>query len=370
MTFWVRHTLVVVGAIALITPSASWIGLAWNNSPQDSPGPMFMGIALAWWAVVAMLSQIRRKGLEVSAWPLFAFWALVGGAGLYLDVNVLVAAAGIGLAWALAWGLCGSSVGLLLVPSLVTGLFALPTTSYMLDEIWLSIGVASPGGLAIKIIISALLLLLGAVGLVLHHLGRSATIGPMANSYAVLGLLAVTGLALAFRPPQFGPAVKLDEDRWAFGDWLGAEIGTNPAEERLFSDSRLSKRAYARPDGRRVAVLIVESEDVHRLHAPEYCLSGSGWKMEYRASSPWSVGEPSATAAELVASRNAKELQGVYWFSSDSRSTTDLTGLRLQSRLVPEEAFTLYMVTSIGEAGEESDQVLSDFLADAPWQSP
>jgi len=331
---------------------------------------LFGGIALAWWAVVAVMSRPRPEGLEAASWPLFALWLLVGGAGLYLDVNVLVAAAGVGLAWALAWGLCGSAVGLLLVPSLVTGLFALPTTGYMLNEIWLSVGIASPGSLTIKVIVSALFLLLGAVGLVLHLLGRSATLGPMATSYTVLGLLAMTGLALAFRPPQFGPAVKLDEDRWAFGDWLGAEIGTNPAEERLFSDSRLSKRAYARPDGRRVAVLIVESGDVHRLHAPEYCLSGSGWKMEYRESSPWSVGEPSAAAAELVASRDTNELKGVYWFSSDSRSTTDLTGLRLQSRLVPKEAFTLYMVTAIGEAGEGSDQVLSDFLADAPWQSP
>ena len=364
-----RHALVAAGAIALITPSATWIGQAWRDSPLDRPGPLFAGLALAWWLVVIILRRPRPQGFEPSSWPLIALWSMIGAAGLHLDVNVLVAAAGIGLAWALAWGLYGSSVGVLLTPSLITGLFALPTTSYMLDKIWLSVGLASPGSLTVKIIISALLLL-GGTGLLLHLAGRAISVRPTTTIYAVLTVVALSGLLLAFRPPQFGPAVRLDEGRWAFSDWLGAEISTTPLEKQLYRRSRLSKRAYARPDGRRVAVLIVESDDVHRLHAPEYCLSGSGWRMEQRDSSPWSVGKPAAAAARLMASRGTQELKGVYWFSSDSRSTTDLTGLRLQSRLMPKESFTLYMVTAIGAEGEESDRVLSDFLAAAPWQIP
>ena len=119
-----------------------------------------------------------------------------------------------------------------------------------------------------------------------------------------------------------------------------------------------------------MAVLIVESADVHRLHAPEYCLTGSGWRMRDRDPSPWSVGNPAAAAAELAASRGADELKSVYWFTSDSRSTTDLTGLRLQSRIAPNEPFTLYMVTAIDETGEGSDEILSDFLEDAPLLTP
>ena len=365
-----RHVVVAASATALIAPSARWIRDAWENSPQDSPGPWFACLALAWWAVVALSVRTVHERFEPSALPLVVLWVLIGASGIVFDVNLLVAVAGVGTSWALAWGLYGSTAGLLLVPSLAAALLALPTTGYLIDELWLSTGLVSPGDLISKTAICGLLMLAGATGLVLHIRGRHAAVGALATTYGVLGLLAVAGLFMAFRPPQFGPPVRLDEADWVFGSWLGAEIAATPSEQRLFSQSRLSKRAYARPDGRRVAVLIVESEDVHRLHAPEYCLTGSGWRMKHRASSPWSVGNPTAAAAELAASRGVDELKSVYWFTSDSRSTTDLTGLRLQSRLAPREAFTLYMVTAIDETGEGSDQILSDFLGDAPWLTP
>jgi hypothetical protein len=82
------------------------------------------------------------------------------------------------------------------------------------------------------------------------------------------------------------------------------------------------------------------------------------------------VGNPEAAAAVLAASRGTDELKSVYWFTSDSRSTTDLAGLRLQSRVAPREPFTLYMVTTIGETGDGSDEILADFLHDAPWRKP
>lgn len=367
---WIRHAVIAAAAPALIAPSARWIRDAWENSPQDSPGPLFAVLALAWWVVVALLVRPGEKRFDVSALPLLVLWALIGTTGILFDVRLLVAAAGIGMSWALAWGLYGSTSGLLLIPSLAAALLALPTTGYLIDELWLSLGLISPGDLIAKAAICGLSMLAGAAGLFLHVRGRSFAAGPLATTYAVLGLIAAAGLFMAFRPPQFGPSVRLDEAKWAFSDWLGAEIVATPAEQRLFGRTRLSKRAYARPDGRRVAVLVVESEDLHRLHAPEYCLTGSGWRMTDRAPSPWSVGTPGAAAAQLAASRGADELRSVYWFTSDSRSTTDLTGLRLQGRIVPDEPFTLYMITAIDETGEGSEAILSDFLQDAPWLTP
>jgi hypothetical protein len=367
---WIRQAVFAAAAAALIAPSARWILDAWGSSPQDSPGPWFAGLALAWWVVVALLVRPAVQRFDLSALPLLVLWGLIGAAGILFDVRLLVAAAGIGTAWALAWGIQGATSGLLLIPSLAAALLALPTTGYLIDELWLSLGLVSPGDLMVKTAICVLLMLAGAAGLLLHLRGLGLQPGTAATTYAVLGLIATAGLFMAFRPPQFGPSVRLDEGQWAFSGWLGAEIAATPAEQRLFGRSRLSKRAYARPDGRRVAVLIVESEDVHRLHAPEYCLTGSGWRMRDRAPSPWSVGNPAAAAAGLAASRGTDELKSVYWFTSDSRSTSDLTGLRLQSRIAPNEPFTLYMVTAIDETGEGSDEILSDFLEDAPWQTP
>ena len=161
MSPWARHALVAAAAAALIAPSARWIRDAWESSPQDSPGPWFAGLALAWWVIVALLVRPEEKRFDTSALPLLFLWALVGAAGIVFDVRLLVAAAGVGTTWALAWGICGSTAGLLLLPSLIAALLALPTTGYLIDEVWLSLGLVSPGDLTAKAAICALVMLAG-----------------------------------------------------------------------------------------------------------------------------------------------------------------------------------------------------------------
>jgi hypothetical protein len=113
----------------------------------------------------------------------------------------------------------------------------------------------------------------------------------------------------------------------------------------MFQDCRLSKRVYARRDGRQISLLIVEGGDGHRIYSPEYCLGGSGWWVSARSPLTWTLGPQGAVGERLAARRGDQTLTGIYWYSSPSRSTLDLPGLRLQSRLVRGESFALYRAT-------------------------
>lgn len=366
----IRHLMLVVLGAVLLMPSYRWIATAWQTSPQDASGWVFAQLALAWWLLIALMESGKAKHIALAAMPFLLLSGVLGGIGFVFDIRAAIAGAALATLWSVAWAILGTTSALLLLPSLLIGMLALPTSGFLVDQTWLLISAETVSSLKLKALISTVILVFGGFSLLMTRQRRVPDISPLLSSYGVLAVLSVGSLLFAFQPPNFGPPAHLDQERWAFGDWLGAEISVTPAEQRLFERARLSKRAYAKPDGSRVAVLIVEADDIHRLHAPEYCLTGSGWQMGQRERSPWVVGHRETAAALLTASRQGDHLKSVYWFSSASRSTTDLMGLRLQNRLAPQESFTLYMVTAIDNSGAGSVQTLQAFLAEAPWKSP
>jgi hypothetical protein len=367
-----RAGIVVLGLVLAMASSMGWIIEAWRSSPLDAWGWLFM-IAAAAWAVMVLTLVPRRgddasQGPDAAGWPLLAGVILLALGGLLLDLRVVVAAAGLGFGWSLAWLLLGRAAGVLLLPSLLLALLGLPTLGFLLARFWGAAGLAPVPVLLLKAIVAAGTLLAGLLLLWRRRRGRLPLPGPLQSAYAVVLAAATAGLLVALDPPAFGPPLALAEDQWRFGDWYGAEIPTAPSERRLFGDSRrLSKRLYATKDGGRVSVLVVESDDVHDLHPPEYCLSGSGWVIGSADSGGADALPLAAAAAEISAIRDDQRLAGVYWFSSASRSTPDLSGLRLQSRLVPGEPFTLYLITAVEPARAAPRQRLADFLRAAPW---
>jgi hypothetical protein len=366
---WQRHALVGGTTLALLGPSAPWVLTAWRASPLDAQGWIFAALAVVWWNLVMPLGRTRETGIDHSAWPILILGVCVGAAGLYFDVRLMVAIGALGVIWGVTWALCGAALGMVFAPALLCGVFALPTTTFLLGRGLLALGLPAAYALPLKAVLAALALLLGLGLLIAHVRGWSPRVRPAVTGVAVLAAVAAGALGVAMNPPELGPPARLDEAQWTFGTWIGAEIAASPNEQSMFEDCRLSKRIFAGRKGERVSVLIVESEDVHRIHSPEYCLSGSGWQVQGRARAPWTLG-PKATAAEtLTATRGGQSIKGVYWFSSPSRSTLDLAGLRLQSRLAPGEAFTLYLVTVLEAPGQDQDQVLQAFLAAAPWLS-
>jgi len=365
--YWLRHLLAIALAAALLAPSVPWITDAWQNSPLDSPGQWFALLALSWWMAVAWLVSPTGNALywEGASFDLLSLVTV--GVGVYFDVHVLLAAGSLGLAWSLSRFLVGGSAWVLLLPALLLALLALPTTAYVLQQAWPFDWPVTNRGMVLKTVLATIIL--GTGGWVLfaqvHH--RCLRLGFADSAYVTLALVASVSLAMAFRPPEFGPGARMDTSQWAFDRWIGAEIDATPAEQRLYDQARLSKRVYAGPQGQRVALLIVETDDVHDLHAPEYCLTGGGWQTEHRGTAAFPVGPGGARVSSIGVRRGEDRLQSVYWFSSSARSTTDLVGLRLQNRIDPNERFTLYLVSALDNDPDTSQIALREFLGAAPW---
>jgi len=382
---WGRQILVILIMALALVPSLGWVITSWGQSPLDAWGWLYFLLGALWWFLVLDLVQARTDVIDHAAWPFLGAFVILGVIGLTLDLRVAVAAAALGIGWASGWLLFGGVVAFLLLPSLLLSGLSLPTIGYLLERVWIQLGVLPLGALALKSVAAAVFLMFGALLLWSYRrdwIGRTS----LAQSfYVVIVIVAIGGLGLALSPPAFGPPAALAEKPWVFGSWYGAEIATSPSEKRLFSESRrLSKRLYTTPDGKRVSVLIVESDDVHDLHAPEYCLSGSGWilrtpKSDSDTSPQLPLALPTSAAQALEAVRGRQRLSSLYWFSSASRSTANLAGLRLQSRLAPDEPFTLYLFTAIAQVGDSAGdptgakaydsarETLAEFVRVAPW---
>ena len=364
---WLRHLLAVLLAAAFLAPSADWIGSAWQNSPLDSSGPWFVLLALGWWLIVAWQVGPEQNSLHDTGVPFDILGLLTAVVGVYYDVHLLLAAGSLVLAWSLSRFLIGGSAWLLLLPALLLALLGMPTTTYLLQQAWPFDWLGAAHGVVLKAGLALPVLGLGVLGLVAHARGRRAYPRLGDSAYLALALLASVALVVAFRPPQFGPDARMDTSQWAFDHWIGAEIDATPAEQRLYEQARLSKRVYAGPTGQRVALLIVETDDVHDLHAPEYCLTGGGWQTEHRGTGAFPIGPAGARVSTLGVRRGQDRLQSWYWFSSSKRSTTDLVSLRLQHRIDPDERFTLYLVSALDNDPKTSQVTLRDFLEAAPW---
>jgi len=114
-----------------LAPSLPWIWRAWFSSPLDAWGWVFLLLGCLWWFLVLdLLSAPSDAGapLDSAGWPWLALGVGVAVLGLALDVRVALAAAALASGWAVAW------LALLLLPALVLGLLALPTTGYLLQQ--------------------------------------------------------------------------------------------------------------------------------------------------------------------------------------------------------------------------------------------
>jgi hypothetical protein len=373
-----------------LAPSLPWIWQAWRVSPLDAWGWAFLLLGGLWWFLVMDLAgpsadagaaPSRLTRLDHAAWPALLLFAGLGVLGVALDVRAAMALAALGIGWAVAWLLLGGRLALLLLPALGLGLLALPTTGYLLQQTWVGFGgvlgasraTAGAGGvLLLKAGVALAALLVGLILAWLARGGRLPAPRPVVAAYGAALVLATGALWLALAPPAFGPPLALAGDQLRFGSWLGAEIPVTPAERRLFAaNARLSKRLYSSRDGHRVSVLVVESDDVHDLHTPEYCLSGSGWQLSrdrsLRAEDGLVFGGTVPAAGALAAARGAHRLAGVYWFGSDEGSTDDIAGLRLQRRLSPDGPWRLTLVTALGDTRNAPEPALRRFVRNAPW---
>jgi hypothetical protein len=351
-----------------IAPFHQWLYDAWSNSPIDGTiEPLLALLAVIWAALVSRRVDAGARAVHLGALPVVLLSSTIAGAGYWLDIYVLQLAGTLCILWSLTWVVSGTELALLGIPWLGWSLLALPTSTFMLGQVTSSVGFDSISGFTPKLITA---LLLGGAGIVLltaKKIGWQPSIRSLTTTYLAVAISAMSAVSFAFQPSLLGPALQIDTTRFGFGNWVGMEVSTSSAEQRLYQNTHLSKRLYADNQGNQIVVLFVTASDIHQLHNPEYCLTGSGWRIQNHERNLWHIGAAATPIKAIRATKNNKKLTSLYWFSSSTHSSIDIAGVRLQHQLDADGPVTLYQLTALEDTREASDHMLQQFLEAAPW---
>jgi EpsI family protein len=118
------------------------------------------------------------------------------------------------------------------------------------------------------------------------------------------------------------PEAKLDLAVSHFqGEWNGIDLPLSPAAVQTIGRSRIISRRYT--DGEHWVELLITSTggDRRRAHAPEYCLTGSGWRVSKRARQRLELPDRSVDV-HLLSLRRDENAERVlaYWFTDGKKN--------------------------------------------------
>ncbi len=303
---------------------------AWRVSPLDRWGP--------WYALVGIvgLSVVLWKHPRHSAQPrlaaaLFAISLLVLVLATIVSISFLKASALI-LSWlALVVYFRGLHVAACTLPTLVVCCLGLPTVAYQWDTVsrWLGIrGELPVEGLKLT---TALL----ATWLTCYLVWRARQ-AVVPTRFSAASMAPLLGLAFAGAVTQIyyfnsvslpRNALRLELSHFQ-GDWSGTNLPVAPLAKEAIGAERILSRRYTQGD--RWVELLVSSTggERRRAHAPEYCMTGNGWRIKERRAYPLPLPSGTIDVTLLTLGREGlTDRQFVFWFADGEQTLATFTGL-------------------------------------------
>jgi EpsI family protein len=146
------------------------------------------------------------------------------------------------------------------------------------------------------------------------------------NSVVSPSLLTVTAAALILQVLYLNSA-KLPEARLELavshfqGDWDGIDLPLSDAAEQIIGRSRIISRRYRHGDDWVELLLSSTGGDRRRAHAPEYCLTGSGWRVYDRVREQLELPDGPVEVHMLSLRRQGyTDRVLAYWFTDGQRN--------------------------------------------------
>ncbi len=318
-----RTTLAVL-LLLLYAPAMTWAFSAWRHSPLDTAGPWFLlaGVACLGLILWRHPATVPRPWLGT---VLFAGSMLVLLLATVVDISMLKVGALL-LSWfSLIVVFRGGSVAASCLPGLAICYMGFPTVTYQLNTYVISrlpLITHAPVEL-VKLIVAAIL---AATSWLLVARARPIPADRSAQLGTLTGLLTVAVIALIAQVLYLNSAT-LPEARLALelshfqGDWTGIDLPISATAAREIGRERILSRLYS--NGNRSVELLISSTggDRRRAHAPEYCLTGSGWQVRDRARQTLQLGDTSIETQLLTLRREPEADRWLaYWFT-DGRQT-------------------------------------------------
>ncbi|MBA3685478.1 MAG: EpsI family protein [Planctomycetes bacterium] len=308
---WRGLLLGVIGAV-LMAPTIVWCVNGWITSPLDHFGWalwIVAGGAIAWsWR--RLPRDDRGQGWGVAATAAAASLVV---AGTLFEINSLQA---LGLCAGLFAGIAfarGRSAALRCLPAAAILVLGMPVAGFLLTRM------SGFHGPAASLTLRCALTVVGLLAywwLLRRERGIDATPSPVpvaAVALLALGLAMQTALVMR----GGGSVERLDLDiSYIQGAWVGSDLPISTSTAALLGRDHRCSRAYRADD--RIVELVVTSTggDRHRMHPPEYCLTGAGWSVVAERTDSATLSDGTiVTISGRSLTRADLGLELAYWFS-------------------------------------------------------
>lgn len=353
---------------SLLAIQKNWILQAWENSPLDRGGKTQFLAGIAWCALSTLLAKPENlKTLDIKAIPFFVISLIGIGFAYIIDTASAAVYSSILAGLSLIWLMKGTRIAVIASTGAGLSLLGAPTAIYLIDIFRINLGINFINAKDLQLTLSLLIIALMPVFFLIAK--RAATAGAKgpAIGYLLSASVIITGFTAGNHQASLGPSFSLNLKEYAVGHWLGADIELSQGEATFFKDSTYNKRIYAKADGTAVALLNISSDNIHQLHTPEYCWTGSGWQVTERRtlSANQSSNPLPASTTFLKLRREDTELSLIYWFSNEELSTGDIADLRIHSKLFSDTSQHLTIVSSMNNQPGQATASVIEFLQDS-----
>ena len=122
-----------------------------------------------------------------------------------------------------------------------------------------------------------------------------------------------------------------------YGDWEGRDIPLSNTEKQFFGNQTVINRIYHNGSDSVGLLLISSAAGRRKIHTPEYCQTGAGWKILKRSHVSLLLGDnkESVRAVKLLMGNQAYPglRTFVYWFSDGKKTFPEYPGVIFQDTL-------------------------------------
>lgn len=350
-----KPMLLIVGFVPLLW-KLPYMATAWQNSPLDRwDWIFFILFALISIMLWPRLKRYSSDNLDLSALFVAVPFLLLFFASFVVDIHLMGIVAAVFFSWSMCWLVLGWRSAYLIFPAY--GILALggTSTTYWLTHFF------EIAGLLIKIIVVLLLAIWLLTTLIFKF-------QPRKNSFCfcIVALLVILFSPKQLNTLQYQGAPFIPEfSSLQFGDFLGRKQPITEADQRFFADSKLEKYQFA-SDTAALGILAVHcGKDVHQIHPASHCLQAGGWHIDSEYMREVNISGRLFQITEISARKQGYSMLIWCWYSNHDFSTGSFIGFRRHwSRNI--DWFTWQISTPIVDSEDESRQVLTNFLSQAP----
>ena len=265
--------IVILLAAIYYLPTVAWIYNGWIHSPLDKFGYLFFLVAALFLTFKLKHSNIKEDNSSKLVATFLVMHFLIEIILHFTGINILRALNMLCLGGIFIYAYWGKKQLIHCLPYILIMALSFPTISFMINKILTNVTSTNIATALVTKTVLTLLLIVAA-----KYLKTDSSRSQNSSSFSALPFIISLSLYLSFglmfsHKSDSKPIHSSLNLSYLLDGWLGKN--TKFMDESPYLWSRL----YIKNDKRIKVIINASAGDRNSLHPPEYCLTGSGWKL-------------------------------------------------------------------------------------------